>query len=129
MNELTRKEVAASLLSEMEATSARVRALIIGMPACDLLGYVYAKYFMKVVSDRIHPKKQGEAVSSNDVINENQFLLEYIHAVLASDLSAEATIFDEASYTELFELGRKLHEQAIFFAMATAAATVSSPVK
>ena len=38
MNERKRKEAAASLLTDMEATAARMRELIVAMPPHDLLG-------------------------------------------------------------------------------------------
>jgi hypothetical protein len=41
-----RKEAASSLLRDMEATAARMRALIVAMPPHDLLGYIYAQRLM-----------------------------------------------------------------------------------
>ena len=107
----------------MEATAARMRALIVAMPAHDLLGYIYAQYMMKAVADHGSTEEQREADGPDDLINENQFLLEYVHAVLASDAAPADVTFDEPRCVELFELGRKLREQAMFFAMATSADT------
>ncbi|MCD0244385.1 hypothetical protein JWH11_00830 [Xanthomonas melonis] len=123
MNEEKRKEAAASLLKDMEATAARMRELIVAMPPHDLLGYIYAQHMMKAMVDQSAEDEQREADGPNDLINENQFLLEYVHAVLASDDAPADVTFDEAQCAELFELSRKLREQAMFFAMATSADT------
>lgn len=123
MNEQKRKEVAASLLKDMEAAAGRMRALIVAMPAHDLLGYIYAQHIIKAVTDQGTTGEQREANGPDDLINERQFLLEYVHAVLASDAASADVTFDEAQCAELFELGRKLREQAVLFAMATSADT------
>lgn len=123
MDEQKRKEAAASVLKEMGAIAARMRALIVAMPAHDLLGYIYAQYMMKAMADQNATEEQREASGSDDLINENQFLLEYVHAVLASDTAPVDATFDEAQCVELFELSHKLREQAMFFAMATSADT------
>lgn len=119
MDEEKRKEVVTSLLMDMEATAARMRELIVAMPPHDLLGYIYAQHMMKAMAHQSVTQEQHEAGGQNDLINENQFLLEYVHAVLASDVAPADVTFDEAQCAELYELGRKLREQALFFAMAT----------
>lgn len=123
MDDKKRKEIAASLLKDMEATSARMRELIVTMPPHDLLGYIYAQRMMKAMADQSSAEEQCQTDVPDDLINENQFLLEYVHAVLASDAAPAKMTFDEAQCAELFELGRKLREQAMFFAMATSADT------
>lgn len=123
MDEQKRKEAAASLLKDMEAIAARMRALIVAMPAHDLLGYIYAQYMMKAMAEQDATKEEREAGGPNDLINENQFLLEYVHAALASDTAPADVTFDEAQCAELFELSHKLQERAMFFAMATSADT------
>ena len=55
--------------------------------------------------------------------NEIQFLLEYVHAVLASDEAPDEIKFNEKQSVELFELSNKLREKAMFFAMASSADT------
>lgn len=122
MNEKKRKEAAASLLNDMETTAARMRELIVSMPPHDLLGYIYAQHMMKVMAGQSGNQEQHKD-SRDELIDESQFLLEYVHAVLASDAAPPDMTFDEAQCAELFELGRKLREQAIFFAMATSADT------
>ena len=117
------KEAATSLLKDMEATAATIRELIVAMPPHDLLGYIYAQHMMKAMADQSVIEQPREADGPDDLINENQFLLEYVHAVLASDAAPADVKFDEAQCAKLFELGRKLREQAMFFAMATSADT------
>lgn len=121
--EQKRKEAASSLLRDMETTAARMRALIVAMPPHDLLGYIYAQRMMKAMSGQAITAEEREAVGPDDLINENQFLLEYVHAILASDLEPDKVEFDEAKCAELFELGRELRQQALFYAMATSADT------
>lgn len=116
------KETTASLLKGMEATSARMRELIIAMPPHDLLGYIYAQRMIKAMATQSATEEQ-QTDAPDDLINENQFLLEYVHAVLASDAAPTDMTFDEAHCAELFELSRKLREQAMFFAMVTSADT------
>ncbi|QFU04084.1 preprotein translocase subunit SecA [Pseudoalteromonas sp. THAF3] len=118
-----RKKAAASLLEDMESIADRMRELIVKMPPHDLLGYIYAQHMMKTMGNQIGGEKQGQEDGPDDVVNENQFLLEYVHAVLASDAAPADMEFDEALCAELFELGRKLREQAMFFAMATSVDT------
>src|SRR5690554_581582 len=117
------KKAAASLLKDMESIADRMRELIVKMPPHDLLGYIYAQHMMKTMGNQIGGEKQGQENGPDDVVNENRCLLEYVHAVLASDAAPADMEFDEALCAELFELGRKLREQAMFFAMATSADT------
>ncbi|WP_262184746.1 YecA family protein [Pseudomonas sp. 5P_3.1_Bac2] len=100
-----------------------MRELIVAMPPHDLLGYIYAQYVMKAMADQGLSQSQDEADGSDNLINENQFMLEYVHAVLASDVAPAEMAFDEAQCAELFECSRKLREQAMFFAMVTSADT------
>lgn len=123
MDEKTCREAAVSLLKEMKATATRMRELIVAMPPHDLIGYIYAQHMMKAMADQGVKHKQHNADGPDDLINENQFLLEYVHAVLASDAPPVKVTFDEAQCVELFELGRKLRAQAMFFAMATSTDT------
>jgi hypothetical protein len=123
VDEPKRKEAAAALRKDMEATAALMRTLIVAMPPPDLLGYIYAQRLMKAMADQSFTEEESEAARPDDLINEIQFLLEYVHAVLASDTAPADVTFDEARCAELFELSRKLREQAMFFAMATSADT------
>ncbi len=125
IDEKRTKEAAASLLKDMETTAARMRALIVSMSVHDLLGYIYAQHMMKSNTEQSTADETVEAGDPDDLISENQFLLEYVHAVLASDAEPEVVAFDKAHCIELFKLSRKLRDQAMFFAMASSADTNS----
>lgn len=58
MDDKKRKEAAASLLKDMEATSARMRELIVAMPPHDLLGYIYEHRVMKAMTDQRAAEEQ-----------------------------------------------------------------------
>lgn len=116
INEDKRKDAAKSLRKDMEATAARMRELIGGMPPHDLLGYIYAQHMIKKMSE-----EERDAQGPDDPINQNQFLLEYIHAVLATDAAPDKMEFSEEKCAELFKLSSKLRDQAMFYAMATSA--------
>lgn len=118
-----RKEAVASLTKDMEATAASMRALIVSMPPHDLLGYIYAQRMMQAMSQQDVTKEERKAEGPDDLINQHQFLLEYIHAVLAADPAPEKLEFSEAKCAELFELSGKLRDQALFYAMASSANT------
>jgi hypothetical protein len=79
---------------------------------------------MKSMADQRDPaEEQLQTDGPYDLINQNQFLLEYVHAVLASDAAPDDMKFDEAKYAELYELSRMLRNQAMLFAMASSAGT------
>lgn len=107
----------------MEATAAHMRTLIVAMPPQDLLGYIYAQYMLKAMSEQDSTAEEREAAGPDDLINENQFLLEYVHAVLASDPAPAEVEFNEAKCAELFELSRELKQQAMLYAVVTSVDT------
>ena len=120
MDEKVRKEDEASLLKAMEATAARVRELIVGMPPHDLLGHIYAQPILIATTNQsVAAGGATEVDDPEDLIELQQFLLEYVHAVLASDAALDDATFDETTCAELFELCRELREQAMSFAMVS----------
>lgn len=123
VDEGRRKDAAASLMKDMEATAARMRQLIVGMPPHDLLGYIYAQHMMKAIPEQDLIEEEREAQGLGDLINQNQFLLEYIHAVLATDPAPDNVEFSEEKCAELFEVSGKLSGQAMLYAMASSADT------
>lgn len=62
------KEAAASMLKDMEATSARMRELIVAMPPHDLLGYIYAQHVMKAMADQSAAEDQCQTDAPDDLI-------------------------------------------------------------
>ncbi|MEW8437528.1 MAG: SEC-C domain-containing protein [Candidatus Thiodiazotropha taylori] len=113
----------ADLLKEMEIIAARIRALIVEMPAKDLLGYIYSQYTMLMIAGSDTDLEASNTDRSDDAFNEIQFLLEYVHAVLASDKSPAQVEFDEAQSAELFMLSKELRKKAMLFAMASSVDT------
>ncbi len=124
MDEKERKEAEAALLTEMQTTAASMREIIVAMPPHDLLGYIYAQPMLKGMGDKqVADGEQPGADDPEDLINQNQFLLEYVHAVLASDSAPDDMTFDEPKCVELYHLSQKLREQAMLFAMVSSAGT------
>lgn len=117
--EQKRRRAASSLLKEMEAIALRMRSIIVEMPPLELLGYIYAQRMIKVISEQDSAEEEGEVAATDDLVNENQFLLEYVHAVLASEISIDKTAFDEAACQDLYSLARRLQAKALLYAMAT----------
>jgi len=108
------------LRKDMEKTAAEIRALIVKMPPKDLIGYIYAQRLMGIMAGS---SSDPDASDYDDSINKIQFLLEYVHAVLASDNAPAEVEFKEADCAELFALSSKLQQQAMLFAMASSADT------
>lgn len=110
---------ASSLLRSMEDIASRMRSLIVEIPPLELIGYIYAQRMMKIIPDQ-SAEDEGEETSDNDdLVNENQFILEYVHAVLASEISTGTVAFNENACQDLYKLGRSLREQALIYAMVT----------
>ena len=107
-------EAAEAALNEMERIAAHMRAIIVRMPPHDLLGYIYGQR-LTAIGSKDHERAEGDPTEGQkNAINESQFLLEYVHAVLASDESPDDAKFDEAQCIELYELSRILKEQAAY---------------
>ncbi len=124
MDDKEQKEAEASILKDMQATAARMRELIVVMPPHDLLGYIYAQPKIKSMVDQgVAVEGQREADGQEDLIKDNQFLLEYVHAVLASDAAPDDMKFDVSKCAELFQLSRKLREQAGCFVVESSVGT------
>lgn len=119
MPEEKRLEVVASTLEEMETLASRIRELIVAQPPHDLLGYIYGQRMLMA----LHESEGTEQQNPGDLINDTQFLLEYVHAALASTPAKDDASFNEAACAELFESASKLKSQAMFHAMASSAGT------
>lgn len=121
--EQKREKAVVNLMKNMETTAADMRSLIVSMPPEDLLGYIYAQHLMKMMADGVEASAEHDINGPDDTINEVQFLLEYVHAVLASDAAPDKIEFDEAKCADLFALSSELKDQAMFFAMGSSAHT------
>lgn len=116
-----RQKAATTDLADMENLAARMRAIIATLPPHDLLGYIQTQRVLKSMfaSDKEGQQEMDE--EPDDVISDTQFLLEYVHAVLASDSGVSESAFDETACVELMELSKKLRTQSIIHAMTTSA--------
>lgn len=116
-----------SNLQKMEALAKRMRELIIAQPPRDLLGYIYGQRLLRRLqgSDSTEQSPQPEAPS--DLINDTQFLLEYVHAVLATTPEVDAVSLDEAACAELLQCSRELKTTAMGYAMLSSAGTENGP--
>jgi len=123
MDEKKLKETVSSLLKDMEMIAVGMRQLIIAMPPHELLGYIYAQHMIKAMAGQNATAEPINPDGQDEFINDIQFTLEYVHAVLASDVAPVEVTFEEAKCAELFELGRKLRQKAMLFAMASSADT------
>ncbi len=113
---IEQEKVIANLLKEMEQVATKIRILINGIPPEELLGYIYGQLMM-MSSNTTSPELSSD--TQNKEKNEIQFLLEYVHAVLASDVAQEYVVFDERKCGELFALSRNLREKSMCFAMVS----------
>jgi hypothetical protein len=123
MSDEMHKEIIASTLREMEELGRQMRDLIMTQPPKDLLGYIYAQDLLYTNSD---PRKQSQYIRDNnteDLINDRQIVLEYVHAVLAATEAQEEASLNESTCAKLFECAQKLRTAAMFHSMATSAAT------
>ncbi len=108
-----------NLLKEMEEAASEIRILINGMPPEELLGYIYSQLMIGNPTT----SSQSDSNLNNDTKNDIQFLLEYVHAVLASDAAPIVVKFEEKDYAKLFTLCKYLRKQSMFFAMVSSANT------
>lgn len=109
----------ANLQKEMEKAASEIRILINGMPPEELLGYIYSQ--LMIVNTTISSQQNSNIF--NDTKVEMQFLLEYVHAVLASDIAPSFIKFEEKDCAKLFTLCKYLRKQAMMFAMISSANT------
>ena len=112
------KEQKSKLLKEMEKAASEIRILINGMPPEELLGYIYSQLMIA----NTFTSSQSDSIT-NDTKIDIQFLLEYVHAVLASDIAPSVIKFEEKDCAKLFTLSKYLREQSMLFAMVSSANT------
>jgi len=122
-NHQERNDAVDKLRKEMEATAATMRTLIVGMPPEDLLCHIYTRLLMRMTAYSGEAVSEEGAPAPDDTINEIQLLLEYVHAVLSSDVAPDKLEFDEGKCDELFAMISRLKEQALLFAMASSVDT------
>lgn len=122
-NEDLRKGGIEALRQEMEVAANRIRELVLSLPPHDLLGYIFAQHIKAAMAQIGNDHDQEQSDGVKDLLNQNQFLLEYVHAVLASHTEPVKVSFDEAKCAELFEQSEKLRQQALLFAVVSSVDT------
>ncbi len=103
-------------LRSLEITAEKLRQLIATQPPKELLGYIYATLLLVSRAD------QAEASDTAD-IGHAQFLLEYVHAVLATTSSQSAEHLDESVCAEILTLAEELRSASMIAAMMIAMST------
>lgn len=126
MSEERRLEAVAATMREMEALARRMRELIVRQPPKDLLGYIYAQRILPLHNTEGTKEQNGEP-SADELIDDTQFLLEYVHAALAATPNSDNTALDEGACAELLDLSRKLKTTALLHAMYSSAGTDNGP--
>lgn len=115
------KATSSDQIVQMREIALRMRDLILRQPPQDLLGYIYSHQLLDQLSpagntDSDPARERG---SLGDRTGENQFLLEYVHAALASAPASKGLKFDEAECAEIYELSSQLQMAAMLYAMAS----------
>lgn len=124
MSEEKRLEMVRRTREDMEVLAGRLRTLISAQPPHDLLGYIYGQRVLAALRDsKPIPADQGETAAQGNVIEDAQFVLEYVHAVLASTPEPRGARLDENACSEIFECARKLRTAAMLHAMASSVGT------
>lgn len=123
MKEKDRLRAIASTLDEMTTIAQRLRELISSQPPEDLIGYINGQRLLLAFHESEEPEEEKRHNNSKDLLNDTQFLLEYVHAVLASTPARDKPAFDEAACAEIFVSAKKLKSIAIYHAMVTSAGT------
>lgn len=105
------------VLAEMETLAHQLRNIIMVQPPKALLGYIYGQRNLRilgVVEDNTQP---------DDAIDSEQFLLEYIHATLATTQEPANTSFDEEACASLYGISERLRQVAMMYTIASSSST------
>ena len=88
---------AISTLNDMENLAARLRLLIVAQPPLGLIGYINSRRILGAMrAMRSNSRQQTEGVSElSRNTDGTQFVLEYVHAVLASTTEIGTNPLDE----------------------------------
>lgn len=125
LTEQQRLEMEASTLKEMELLAARIRELVAAQPPRDLLGYIYAQRLLGGLqyTDLTSADQSNKSEPQGNLIDDTQFVLEYVHAVLASTPEQDDLTLDEAACAEIFDCAAKLRPVALLHAMVSSGGT------
>lgn len=95
-------------LKEMREVAVQMHSIISKISPEDLIGYIHFK--LACINE------DGNANSQQEMASELQFLLEYVHAVLASTQSIEVDELDQKQYSDLFKLSCQLRYLSMTYA-------------
>lgn len=115
--EMDRMLMAERALLEMEELARRLRDTISAQPPKDLLGYIYGQRSLRALRDA--ESEPGASVGDADAVDSDQFLLEYVHAVLAATPEQPDAVFDEESCANLHDVADRLRRAAMMYAVAS----------
>jgi hypothetical protein len=107
-------------MEEMQELAAKLFEIVSDMPPKELLGYIYSQ---RALSAMFAMQDAKGAAAWAQRIDSDQFLLEYIHGILASSTVNKDIVFDETKAEAVFEIAEKLRSCAMTFAIASSNAT------
>ena len=117
---------AADLRAELERLGERACELIASQPPRSLLGYLWSKHFVGILSDA---REKGDEYRPDKIKGEElQFVLEYVHAAWSctAELADDEAPLDQAKVATLFETLEELREKALLFGQLHAMASIGS---
>lgn len=125
MSEEELSKTAKTRLEEMKVIAVRMRDLIAQQPPNDLLGYIYGQRLLDALKDtESEVDNQGSGTDPlSNLVDDTQFVLEYVHASLAATPELEELTLDEAACAEIFKYALKLRMAAMSYAMESSAGT------
>lgn len=123
MPEEARQNMLQRAQTEMETLARQLRDIISVQPPKDLLGYIYGQRSLRALRSAKAGEDEANAGINSDAINSEQFLLEYVHAVLTTTPAPIDPTFDEAAVARLYEIADALRQAALVYAMASSVGT------
>jgi hypothetical protein len=130
MSEADRLKHEDELRKKMEETAAHLRDLILAQPPRDLISYLWHGLLRHQSGE---PKKKGKKESAKESailpieLEQAQFLLEYVHATLATTNTEEPKSLNEAQMKELVKVGQSLWMLSMQYCMISSAGTEGGP--
>lgn len=115
-----RKRTVKRSMEEMQQLASKLFGIISAMPPKDLLGYIYSQ---RALSAMFAMQDAEGAAAWSQRIDSDQFLLEYVHGILASSSVPKDPVFDKVKAAAVFDIAEKLRSSAMSFAIASSNVT------
>lgn len=108
-------------IGELEMMAQRLRELIASQPPKELLGYIYA-FMLLGRTEAETDTESGDATWAppGEELDDAQFLLEYVHAVLVTTPVASTAHLDEGVCADITRLANELKQRCMLTAMLIA---------